>query len=135
MSRSENNLFEELKKKYDELFCGDANGDAVDSGGSVDLSGEDDSEEDPDNIVVLYDKEWHACKFEFLDLIENKGEEFGVLLSADDEEPDTDEGVILRLEDNNPEEGSYASVGDVGTLKAVFETFKEKYKDEFNFVD
>ena len=33
------------------------------------------------------------------------------------------------------EEETYVSVDDENVLNAVFEIFKEKFKDEFNFVD
>ena len=45
--------------------------------------------------------------------------------------------VILKLEDTdeNSEEESYVGVEDEEILNKVFAIFKEKYKDEFNFVD
>ena len=46
------------------------------------------------------------------------------------------EVVILKLEDTESEdEESYVSVEDEEVLNKVFEMFKEKFKDEFNFVD
>ena len=90
--------------------------------------------EELDNIIVLND-EGNEVKFEFLDLIELDGEEYVVLLPTEDEE-DNDEVVILKLEDTEDEETeSYVSVDDEETLNTVFEMFKEKFKDEFNFVD
>ena len=76
-------------------------------------------------------------EFEFLDLVELDGEEYIVLLPIEDEESE-DEGevVILKVEDTeNEEEESYVSVDDEEILNEVFEIFKEKFKDEFNFVD
>ena len=91
--------------------------------------------EELDNIIVLNDEEGNEVKFEFLDLIELDGEEYVVLLPTEDEE-DNDEVVILKLEDTEDEETeSYVSVDDEETLNTVFEMFKEKFKDEFNFVD
>ena len=55
-----------------------------------------------------------------------------------EDETDEDDGevVILKVEDSgNEEEESYVSVDDEETLNAVFEIFKEKFKDEFNFTD
>ena len=52
----------------------------------------------------------------------------------DDDTPG--EVVILEVEDDeNAELESYNSVEDMDVLNAVFEIFKEKFKDEFNFVD
>ena len=62
-----------------------------------------------------------------------------VLLPVTDEgEEDEGEVVILKVEDNDDEdseEESYVSVEDEDTLNKVFEIFKEKFKDDFDFVD
>ena len=91
--------------------------------------------EELDNIIVLNDENGDEIEFEFLDLIEYEGEEYVVLLPHEEEE-DADEVVILKLEDTDSEdEESYVSVEDEDVLQAVFEIFKEKFKDEFNFID
>ena len=88
------------------------------------------------NIIYLNDENGNDVKFEFLDLIEYESEQYVVLLPAEDNEEDNGEVVILKLEDSESEdEESYVSVDDEETLNAVFEIFKEKYKDEFNFDD
>ncbi len=94
--------------------------------------------EEIDNIVTLNDEQGNEVKFEFLDLVELDNEEYVVLLPmSEDEEAEDGEVVILKLEDteNNSEEESYVSVGDEETLMKVFNIFKEKFKDEFDFVD
>jgi uncharacterized protein YrzB (UPF0473 family) len=94
-------------------------------------------EQELDNILVLNDEEGNEVEFEFLDLIEYEGEEYVVLLPVEeenDEEPG--EVVILKLEDSeSEEEESYVSVDDEEILNKVFEIFKDKFEDEFNFVD
>ncbi len=93
-------------------------------------------DEELDNIIVLNDEEGNEVKFEFLDLVELDGEEYVVLLPADEEDEEEGEVVILKVEDtDSEEEESYVSVDDEDTLNKVFEMFKEKFKDEFNFVD
>ena len=95
--------------------------------------------EELDNIVVLNDEEGNEVKFEFLDLVELDDEEYVVLLPVTEEgEEDEGEVVILKVEDNDDEESdeeSYVSVDDEDTLNKVFEIFKEKFKDDFDFVD
>ena len=92
--------------------------------------------EELDNIIVLNDENGDEIEFEFLDLIEYEGDEYVVLLPNDEDEEDAGEVVILKLEDTDSEdEESYVSVDDEDVLKAVFEIFKEKFKDEFNFID
>ena len=96
---------------------------------------QDQEGEELDNIIVLNDENGDEIEFEFLDLIEYEGEEYVVLLPHDEEE-EADEVVILKLEDTDSEdEEPYVSVDDEGVLQNVFEIFKEKFKDEFNFID
>lgn len=94
--------------------------------------------EELDNIIILNDEEGNEVKFEFLDLVELDEEEYVVLLPvSEDGEEDEGEVVILKLEDTDEdsEEESYVGVEDEEILNKVFAIFKEKYKDEFNFVD
>lgn len=94
--------------------------------------------EELDNIVILNDEQGNEVKFEFLDLVELDEEEYVVLLPvSEDGEEDEGEVVILKLEDTDEEseEESYVGVEDEEILNKVFAIFKEKYKDEFNFVD
>ena len=95
-------------------------------------------EEELDNIIVLNDETGAEVKFEFLDLVELDGEEYVVLLPADEAENEEEAGevVILKVEaSESDEEESYVSVDDEEVLNKVFEMFKEKFKDEFNFID
>lgn len=91
--------------------------------------------EDESNLIILNDDEGNEVKFEFLDLIKYEEEDYVVLLPVPEEGTEDDnEVVILKLESTESEdEESYVSVDDEATLTAVFEIFKEKFKDEFNF--
>ncbi len=94
--------------------------------------------EDLDNIVILNDEDGNEVRFEFLDLVELEDEEYVVLLPiAEEGEEEEGEVVILKVEDTDEEsdEESYVSVDDEDTLNRVFEIFKEKFKDDFDFVD
>lgn len=92
--------------------------------------------EELDNIIILNDEDGKEVKFEFLDLMEYEGEEYIILLPTEEGE-DNDEVVILKVEDveDDPDMETYVSIDDEDTLNAVFEMFKEKFKDEFNFID
>ena len=95
-------------------------------------------EEELDNIIVLNDENGDEVKFEFLDLVELDDEQYVVLLPVLEEgEEDDGEVVILKVEDTDEDsdEESYVSVEDENTLMQVFNMFKEKFKDEFDFVD
>ena len=97
-----------------------------------------DGEEELDNIITLNDEDGNEVKFEFLDLVELDNEQYVVLLPVLEEgEEDDGEVVILKIEDTDDEseEESYISVDNEETLMKVFNIFKEKFKDEFDFVD
>ena len=91
--------------------------------------------EELDNIIVLNDENGEEVQFEFLDLIELDQEEYVVLLPVVEEgEEDEGEVVILKVEDTDSEdEETYVSIDDENILNKVFEIFKDKFKDEFNF--
>ena len=95
--------------------------------------------EELENVVILNDEEGNEVRFEFLDLIELEDEEYIVLLPiAEEGEEDEGEVVILKVEDSDDEdsdEESYVGVEDEEVLNKVFEIFKEKFKDDFDFVD
>ncbi len=95
--------------------------------------------EEFDNIMVLKDEEGNEVKFEFLDLVELNDEEYVILLpmtiEGDEEEGEV---LILQVEDKDTaddEEESYISVEDDAILNQVFEIFKERFKNDFDFVD
>ena len=96
------------------------------------------NEEVDNTIIVLNDEDGKEVKFEFLDLVELDNEEYVVLLPVEAEGEESDgEVVILKLEDSDEDsdQESYVGVDDEEILNKVFEIFKEKYKDEFNFVE
>ena len=93
-------------------------------------------EEELDNLIVLNDENGNEVQFEFLDLVELDNEEYVILLPTENPEESEGEVVILKVEDTESEdEESYVSVDDEEVLNKIFEMFKEKFKDEFNFVD
>lgn len=91
--------------------------------------------EELNNIIPLTDEDGNEVEFEFLDLIEYEDKEY-VVLVPHEEMDEAPEAVILQVEnveDENQE--SYVSVEDEAVLNAVFEIFKEKFKDLLDFVD
>ena len=98
----------------------------------------DENMEELDNIIVLNNEDGEEVKFEFLDLVDLDDEQYVVLLPmTEEDEEDEGEVVILKLEDTDTEseEESYVSVEDEEVLMKVFNIFKEKFKDEFDFID
>ena len=93
--------------------------------------------EELDNIIILNDENGKEVHFEFIDIVELDSEEYVILLPVKEEgEEGEDDGevVILKIEDTGSEdEESYVSVDNEEVLNKVFDMFKEKFKDEFNF--
>ena len=71
-------------------------------------------------------------EFEYLDVIEYEGTEYLILLPAHEE---SSEVVILEIEPVDEETENYLSVDDEAVLSAVYEIFKEKFKDILIFED
>ncbi len=89
-------------------------------------------EDDFDNVVVLTDQNGVDTEFEFLDIVEVDGKEYVILLPV--ESADDGEVVIFRIEGENDDE-TYVGVESEEEASKVFNFFKEKAKDDFNFVD
>ena len=99
------------------------------------------SEEEEIDIITLTDENGEDMDFELLDLVEYEGKRYAVLLppiedvEGEDENED-EEVLILQVEDDGTEENeSYVFVDDDNILTAVFDIFKEKFKDEFDFTE
>lgn len=92
--------------------------------------------EERDDLVVLVDENGEEVEFEHLDTIELNGNEYVILLPVEEseEEKDIDEVVILKIE-HGEEEDSFVSVDDDDELDAVFEEFKARMEEEFDFDD
>ncbi len=81
-------------------------------------------------LITLEDEEGNEVEFEFLDIVEHKGEEYIVLIENDE---DADEVVILKINPIDEETEEYVSIDDDALLDTVFEKFKKKYEGDINF--
>lgn len=88
--------------------------------------------EELDNIVVLTDDEGKDIEFEWLDTVEMGEQQYIVLLPTDDEE--AEEVVILKMEVEDENE-NFIPVEDEEELNKVYDLFKERNKENFDFVD
>lgn len=85
-----------------------------------------------ESILTLTDENGEDCDFEYLDVIEYQGKEYLFLLPV--EEPDAGI-VILEIEPVDEETENYIAVEDEAILEAVYELFKERYRDQLTFAD
>ena len=82
------------------------------------------------SILTLTDENGQDVEFEYLDCIEYQGKEYLILMPADES---SSEIVILEVEPVDEENENYLSVSDEKILNAVYDIFKEKYKDVLTF--
>ena len=95
------------------------------------LNNEDFAEEYEAEIITLEDDLGNEKNFEFLDVVEYEGEEYIILLPEEEEEQN--EVMILRIESIDDETENYVGVDDEEVLQKVFDIFRERYKDSFDF--
>lgn len=138
MKMNDDELFAKLSEAFEELYgpseSEDTSADSPFKRAPLD-SFDDDDLDNLDNTIILNDENGNEVLFKFLDLIEYDCEEYVVLLPKD-ESDDAGEVVILKVDEtDSDDEEAYTSVKDEETLQAVFNIFREKFKDEFNFED
>ena len=89
-------------------------------------------DEEEVSVLTLTDENGNDVEFEYLDCIEYEGKEYLVLTPMDD---DSGELIILEVQPVDEEIENYLAVENEATLTAVYEIFKEKYKDILTFGD
>lgn len=89
-------------------------------------------DEEEVSVLTLTDENGNDVEFEYLDAIDYEGKEYLVLTPMDD---DSGELIILEVQPVDEEIENYLAVENEATLTAVYEIFKEKYKDILTFGD
>ena len=89
-------------------------------------------EEEQSNILTLTDENGVDTDFEYLDSVDYEGKEHLVLMPAQE---DANEIIILEVEPVDEENENYLSVSDEAVLNAVYDIFKDRYKDVLTFED
>ena len=87
-------------------------------------------QEEESSILTLTDENGEDMNFEYLDCIEYNGVEYLVLMPED-----SDEIVILEVQPVDEENENYLAVESEEILDAVYDIFKERYKDVLQFED
>ena len=85
-----------------------------------------------ENLFLLEDENGNEVPFEFVDLMEYEGEEYLFLLPV---ENDDGEVVILHVDLVDGDEEAYSGVESEELLTILFNMFKEKYQDVYEFED
>ena len=90
--------------------------------------------EELESTVLLADEDGNEAAYDIADYIELGDQEYVVLVPQDEAD---DEVVILRVEDDEEDEDSelFVPEEDEDILQKVFEIFKERFADEYEFTD
>lgn len=83
-------------------------------------------------IITLEDDLGNEKDFEYLDTVEYDSDEYIILLPMDEDE-DAAEVMILRVDSLDDEHELYVGIEEEDVLQAVFDIFKDRYKDDFDF--
>lgn len=84
-------------------------------------------------LIELTDEDGETVTFEHLDTVQYKGKEYVVFIPYNDDEEEVDEVVIFQILDQ--EEDCLEQVEDPEILSAVYDLFRERNKDMFDFED
>ena len=95
------------------------------------MSEREEMQEELDNVIVLTDDEGNDVEFEWLDTVEVNDKTYVVVLPVED---DSEEVVILKIE-SEEDEDTFVGLEDEDEINEVFEVFKEKNKENFDFED
>lgn len=92
----------------------------------------DEMENLEDGLVTLLDDEGNEHDFEHLDTFEYNGEAYVVLVPATDDE-EADEVLIFKLGTDEDDNEVLLAIEDEEELDEVFEEFKSRMQEEFDF--
>lgn len=94
------------------------------------------SEETNDRLIELTDEETgEKVVFEHLDSIEIGGTEYFVLTEYDESEPEESDVYVMQLVTLENGEETLEIVEDEGVVNAVFDEFRSRAGDEYEFLD
>ena len=89
-------------------------------------------QEEESSVITFVDENGEEIEMEYLDCIEYEGKEYLALLPT---EEGANEVVILEVEPIDEENENYITVEDDAVLDAVYDIFKDKFKDILTFED
>ena len=83
-----------------------------------------------EDIIILTDETGADVRFELLDVIEHRGNDYAVLLPADE---DAEMFTILLAEPDpaDAEDYLFSGIDDQGTIDAVFAKFRKRHPEVF----
>jgi uncharacterized protein YrzB (UPF0473 family) len=96
------------------------------------MANEEILQEEETSVITFVDENGEEIEMEYLDCIEYEGKEYLALLPT---EEGSNEVVILEIEPVDEENENYITVEDDAILDAVYDIFKDRFKDILTFED
>ena len=96
------------------------------------MANEEILQEEETSVITFVDENGEEIEMEYLDCIEYNGKEYLALLPT---EEGSNEVVILEIEPVDEENENYITVEDDAILDAVYDIFKDRFKDILTFED
>lgn len=84
-------------------------------------------------LIDLFDEDGNKTVFEHLDTVKYKDDEYVVCIPYDDEEDEVTEVVIFLIDEDEQGEEILSQVFEPEILSAVYELFKDRNADQFEF--
>ncbi len=91
----------------------------------------------PENphLIDLFDEDGNKTVFEHLDTVQYKGGEYVICIPYDDDEEEVTEIVMFRITEDEDGESVLSQVMEPDVLSEVYEIFRERNADMFEFDD
>lgn len=89
----------------------------------------------PENeyLIDLYDEEGNKKEFEHLDTVLYKNDEYVICIPYDEDESEVSEIVIFRTVEDKNGEAALSQVLEPDVLSAVYDIFRDRNADKFDF--
>lgn len=84
-------------------------------------------------LIDLFDEDGNKTVFEHLDTVKYKDDEYVICIPYDDEEDEVTEVVIFLIDEDEQGEEILSQVFEPEILSAVYELFKDRNADQFEF--
>lgn len=91
----------------------------------------------PENefLIDLYDEDGNKKVFEHLDTVKYKDDEYVICIPYDDDEEEVTEIIIFKTVIDSKGESALEQIVDPSVLEKVYEIFRERNEEKFEFGD
>ena len=92
----------------------------------------DNFDEQEYQTIILTNQDGEEVEFEVLDYFDHEGEEYAILLPADQSEEEEGEVVILKIvvDEKDEDEAHLEAIDDIKLLEELFEIFVDRMESQ-----